>query len=149
MSSDLQVEFITPINPEFLEAKRLRYAVLYEPLGIAESDVEWCDTEHGTSHAVVFSRGRMAGYGRVVVRGAEAQIRHLAVLPQFRGKGVGTALLDGLVERARLYGASSVYLNARFTALGMYRAKGFGAVGPIFHTESTHLPHQRMELTLV
>lgn len=148
MAADVRVAFITPHAPEFHEAKRLRYSVLYEPLGIPESAVDWDDYLPGTHHCIVLDRGDLVGYGRLVIRAGEAQIRHLAVSTDRRGRGIGATLLDALLARARELGARMVFLNARFTALGMYRSRGFEPIGPVFHSESTHLPHQRMEHVL-
>jgi GNAT superfamily N-acetyltransferase len=147
MPANVTYRFIDATSPEFREASRLRYSVLYEPLDIPESKVDWGD-DGGSVHCVAFADGNLAGYGRIVRGANAAQIRHLAVAPQYRGQGIGSGLLDRLVTHARGYGARLVFLNARFTAMGMYREKGFHAVGAIFHTESTHLPHQRMELVL-
>lgn len=147
MPANVVYRFIGADSPEFREAARLRYAVLYEPLGISESKVDWGD-DSDSAHCVAFVDGTLAGYGRVVRATSVAQVRHLAVSPAFRGNGIGGGLVDRLVAHARERGATLVFLNARFTALGMYRDKGFRAVGTIFHTESTHLPHQRMELEL-
>jgi N-acetylglutamate synthase-like GNAT family acetyltransferase len=122
--------------------------VLYAPVGIPENAVEWGDLEPGNAHAVVFLKGDLVGYGRVIVRGDMAQIRHVAVEPTARGKGVGRLILDSLIEHARDNGAKMVHLNARFTSLEMFRKQGFEPVGPILHSDNTHLPHQRMEMQL-
>lgn len=148
MSYTVTIREIETRSPEFVEARRLRYAVLYQPIGVAEAEVRWDDDVPGSSHCVAFAGAEMVGYGRLVCRDGNAQIRHLAVAPGHRGKGIGGRLLDELVAQARGRGVAAVFLNARFTALGMYRSRGFESVGPIIHTESTHLPHQRMELAL-
>jgi GNAT superfamily N-acetyltransferase len=147
MSRTPQYRFITIDSPEFHEARKLRYSVLYEPLGIAESSVDWGD-DATSAHCVAFVGGAMVGYGRLVRDGSFAQVRHLAVLPGYRMRGVGGGLLDQLLELARDLGVRSVFLNARFTAWRLYADRGFESMGPVIHTESSHLPHQRMELDL-
>lgn len=147
MSRTPQYRFISIDSPEFHEARKLRYAVLYEPLGIEESKVDWGD-DTTSAHCVAFVNGAMVGYGRLVRDGSFAQVRHLAVLPGYRTRGVGGGLLDQLLEVARDLGVRSVYLNARFTAWRLYADRGFESTGPVIHTESSHLPHQRMELDL-
>lgn len=147
MAETCVLNFISPSDPTFLEARELRVRVLYEPYGV-KADFDWEDDLPGARHVVAFSRGALVGYGRLDVEGRTAQIRHLSVDPAKRGQGIGSELVSALLERARSEGADTVFLNARFTALGLYRRFGFAEVGPIFHTEHTHLPHKRMELRL-
>jgi len=141
------VQFILASDPLFSQAAKLRHRVLYEPHGI-EHPIDFEDAGFGTTHAVTLDFGRVVGYGRLQRLGAETQIRHLCVDPQAQGGGVGTLLLRSLVERAAKDGAKRVFLNARFTALGLYRRVGFREVGAIFHTENVAVPHKRMELDL-
>ena len=49
----------------------------------------------------------------------------MAVLSNHRGQGVGAALLDAAVEKARHLGFSKVYLHAQTHALGFYKRLGF------------------------
>lgn len=148
MSNNLVMRFISTRDPEFLEARRFRYAVLFEPLEIPESRIEWEDDLPGTHHLVIFNRGDLAAYGRVVMRGDEGQIRFLSVSPKYRGLGIGSALLDALIDKAREEGAQSVFLNARLNTYGLYHSRGFQPVGAILNGEGTHIPHQRMALSL-
>lgn len=147
MANACTFTYITPSDPAFLEARRLRTRVLYEPYGV-NADFDWQDDAPGSRHIVAFCRGELVGYGRLDVEGRTAQIRHLSVDPARRGQGLGSELVQALIERAKSEHAEMVFLNARFTALGLYRRFGFAEVGPIFHTEHTHLPHKRMELRL-
>jgi ribosomal-protein-alanine N-acetyltransferase len=58
----------------------------------------------------------------------EFELLDLGTDPAFRRRGVGRALLDALLERARAGGASAVYLEVRpsnAAALALYRAAGF------------------------
>jgi ribosomal protein S18 acetylase RimI-like enzyme len=76
----------------------------------------------------LFGRDRR-GYGFVDERTPELAI---AVVPSARGKGVGSALLDALIARARDEGYERISLsvdrnNAR--AIGLYQRHGFHRVG--------------------
>jgi GNAT superfamily N-acetyltransferase len=64
------------------------------------------------------------GYGYVAEDIPELS---LAVLPGFRGAGVGTALLNGLVEQARQNGYRGISLSVdpRNAALRLYERSGF------------------------
>jgi ribosomal protein S18 acetylase RimI-like enzyme len=142
------IRFIDTSDPLFEQAKALRYAVLFGPFGVSK-DTDFEDDSFGSIHAVALSVDKVIGYGRLQRRVGEAQIRHLCVDPAVQGGGVGTMLLRALIDRAQRDGINLIYLNARFTAMGVYRRVGFHETGPIFHTEHTHLPHKRMELVLL
>lgn len=145
--ADIDYKWIAGTEPVMRELAAFRYRILYEPFSVAAA-FDWDDGAPGVFHLVAFDRGDIVGYGRLEVRGAESQVRHLSVDPAKRGRGIGADLLDLLLLRAKQQSCSTVFLNARFTALGLYRSRGFVENGPIFHTEHTHLPHKRMELQL-
>ena len=134
-------------DPAFAEAKQLRYSVLFQPFGISAFR-DFDDGNPDSQHIVYFQGGRVVAYGRLVLRGDEAQIRHLCVSPSAQGQGVGTQVLKELIALARKAGVKTVFLNARFTALGMYRHFGFKEVGGLIPAEDVALPHKRMELNL-
>lgn len=87
--------------------------------------------------------GQPIGCGRLT---DEHRIGHLAVLPTWRGQGVGVALLRGLIERARHFGWPEVSLTALVSAQGFYAREGFVADGAPF--DEAGLPHQTMRLAL-
>jgi len=72
----------------------------------------------------------------------DGQIGRMAVLKEFRGKGVGAALLERAVEKARHLGMSQVFLNAQTHAEVFYRKAGFIPEGEEFMEAG--IPHQRM-----
>lgn len=142
-----RVRTIRANDLEFAEAKQLRYRVLFEPFGISALR-DFDDGNPNSTHVVASDGGRIVGYGRLVRRGDEAQIRHICVDPNAQGRGIGTEILEALIDLARKAGAKTVFLNARFTALGMYRHFGFVEVGSLIQAEDIAVPHKRMELKL-
>lgn len=87
--------------------------------------------------------GRVIGTGRLLPDG---HVGRMAVSAPWRGHGVGRALLDALLARARARGHAAVELHAQTTALGFYERAGFVAEGPEF--EEAGLPHRRMRRAL-
>lgn len=78
---------------------------------------------------LVARRGRlMAGYAVACREGREAEIVSIAVALAFRGQGVGTALMERLLDLAAAGGASRVRLMVRTdnqAAIRFYRGFGF------------------------
>ena len=62
----------------------------------------------------------------------DGQIGRIAVLSNHRKLGVGAALLEQAVEKARRLGFESVFLNAQTHALGFYERCGFTVEGEEF-----------------
>ena len=72
--------------------------------------------------------GEVAGYGCLVVAVDSADIGNIAVAENYRGAGMGTALLQKLCEKAKAMGAQKVFLEVRvsnFKAMKMYLKCGF------------------------
>jgi predicted GNAT family N-acyltransferase len=70
----------------------------------------------------------------------------MAVVKDWRGRGVGAAILMALVEAARRRGDVEVALSAQTHALGFYRRHGFSPEGEVY--EEVGIPHQAMRRSL-
>jgi predicted GNAT family N-acyltransferase len=73
--------------------------------------------------------GEAIGTGRLL---SDGHVGRLAVLPEWRGKGVGTALLSHVIEAARKRDMSRLALNVQTSAIGFYRRFGFVSDGTEF-----------------
>jgi len=79
-------------------------------------------------HAVAaFDGDEVVAVGFVCPDGkpGEWRVRGMATAPEQRGRGIGAAILDALVEHARSRGATRVWCNARTPALRLYARAGF------------------------
>lgn len=77
-------------------------------------------------------RGAVLGYTVGLLAADEAEVLNIAVDPPARGKGVGAALLEGMLEELRRAGARSVFLEVRRSneaAIRLYRRSGFEILG--------------------
>jgi len=81
---------------------------------------------------------RVVGVGRVTASG---HIGRVAVLADWRGRGVGTALIRCLIEQSD---TPTVDLNSQTHAIPFYQRLGFVAEGAEF--EEAGIPHRRMVL---
>ena len=85
--------------------------------------------------------GRAIGTARLT---PEGKIGRMAVLREWRGHGVGSALLQALVRQAREEGHEGVALNAQVDAIAFYARHGFLAQGKRFMEAG--IEHQAMRL---
>ena len=83
--------------------------------------------------------GTPIGTGRLL---QDAHIGRLAVLKEWRGKGVGGALLDMLLVIANKMGYDEVKLHAQTRVLDFYTGRGFEAQGEEFMEAG--IPHVLM-----
>lgn len=108
------------------------------------ADLEWDGSDDECTHALAETEeGVAVGTGRLAPDG---KIGRMAVLAEYRGLGVGAAVLDYLLECARTAGMSRCYLHAQTHALAFYARHGFVAHGAEFM--EADIPHREMELEL-
>ncbi len=108
----------------------LRYRVLRQPWG-APPGSERDELEDIAIHRIAFDskQCRVVGCGRIHRRSdGTAQIRFMAVEPDYRGCGVGSRLLEHLEQWARHEGIETVVLYARSTAVAFYQKHGYQIV---------------------
>jgi predicted GNAT family N-acyltransferase len=96
------------------------------------------------SHVLARDAGGMpVGTGRLAPDG---KIGRMAVLREWRGRGVGVAMLRALLGRAVDMGLAEVHLHAQVDAEGFYAAEGFLPTGERF--EEAGIQHQAMHCLL-
>jgi predicted GNAT family N-acyltransferase len=126
------------------EALRLiRFAVFVVEQRVPE-ELEWDGIDAACEHAIAEDgAGSPIGCGRLLPDG---HIGRMAVLREWRGRGVGGALLERLVALARERGHAVARLNAQTHARPFYESHGFVAVGDEF--DEAGIPHRAMERAL-
>lgn len=126
------------------EALRLiRFAVFVVEQHVPE-ELEWDGIDAACEHAIAEDEaGSPIGVGRLLPDG---HIGRMAVLREWRGCGVGGAILERLVALARERGHAVARLNAQTHAMPFYRSHGFIPVGDEF--DEAGIPHRAMERAL-
>lgn len=123
--------------------RTLREAVFMREQGVS-AELEWDGLDEGCRHALALSaKGDAIGCGRIT---PDAHIGRMAVLPEWRGRKVGTALLEALLDEARSRSYAEVELDAQVQALPFYRRFGFEEQGEVFM--DADMPHRKMRLRL-
>jgi predicted GNAT family N-acyltransferase len=125
-------ESITP-------ARAVRTAVFIVEQNIPV-ELEWDEMDAVSLHALAYDTdGKPVGTGRLLPDG---HIGRMAVLPEARGRAIGTAILMALMQAARQRGARDVVLNAQVSAMPFYARAGFVAEGEEFLDAG--IPHMAM-----
>ena len=111
------------------------YAMTFDPLGFDAdlTDVRRYYLERGGRFWVLVDDGRVVGTVAVVPSGRVAcEIKRLYLLPEYRGRGLGRALLEQTLDWATASGYRHIvaWSDARLTtAHGVYERMGFTRFG--------------------
>ena len=121
----------------------IRRTVFIDEQGVPEA-LEWDADDAGAVHLLaVDGEGRAIGCARLLTDG---HLGRMAVLPPWRGRGVGRALLEAALDAARTRGHTMLRLSAQTQAAGFYARAGFVAVGKEY--EEAGIPHVAMQKSL-
>jgi predicted GNAT family N-acyltransferase len=131
---------------DLARAYSIRRRVFIEEQRVPE-EIE-LDADDGRAfHALATLGGEAIGCGRMLDHGDdEVKIGRMAVLPAYRGTGVGREILRFLMGRARARGSRKAILHAQLSAEGFYLKEGFAPVGGVF--DEAGIAHRRMEKSL-
>ncbi|KAI1400000.1 GCN5-like N-acetyltransferase [Hypoxylon fuscum] len=88
----------------------------------------------------------LVGIISLFIDGGEARFRKFATSPAWQGKGVGSALLNYVIEAAVKLGATTIWCDARQSALGFYQRFGMSGEGEVFF--KGEVPYLRMSRPL-
>ncbi|MEN1940598.1 GNAT family N-acetyltransferase [Luteimonas sp. MJ246] len=123
------------------DLRSVREAVFVREQGVPLA-LEWDELDPACHHVIARDdAGNAIGTGRLT---PARSIGRMAVLPAWRGRGVGDALLQALLEQARALGWPEVTLHAQAAAVGFYARAGFLPVGDRF--QEAGIEHQGMRL---
>ena len=103
------------------------------------AEIELDDMDAPSLHAIAFENEKPIGTGRLLPDG---HIGRMAILKEWRRRGIGAAILKALIDAAERRGDREIALSAQLHAVEFYRTHGFEPVGDIY--EEAGIPHQTM-----
>lgn len=127
------------------EAHAIREAVFLQEQGFTE---EFDETDKTARHLLLFEKEKPMATARLF-EGEEPGVfwvGRVAVLPPFRGRGLGAEMLRLLEGEAKRNGGRKILISAQCQAQPFYEKQGYTAMGPVYLDE--HCPHVHMEKTL-
>jgi predicted GNAT family N-acyltransferase len=108
------------------------------------ADMEW-EFEEESNHFLAMVDDVPTGAARWRKTDKGYKLERFAVLKQFRGMGVGHALVQGILNDLPA-DARYIYLHAQVQAMPLYAKSGFVKTGPEF--EEAGIRHYKMEKNL-
>lgn len=123
--------------------KAIRTAVFIEEQGVP-AEMEWDEHDATCRHALALSHnGDAIGCGRMFSNG---HIGRIAVLREWRGKMVGTAIMEALLGYAETHDYPQIDVDAQVQAQPFYQRFDFVERGEVFMDAG--IPHIKMLLRL-
>ncbi len=123
-------------------ASPIRFRVFVEEQGVPR-EIELDEQDAVSLHALAFEGETPVATGRLLPDG---HIGRMAVLPAWRGRGIGALLLRSLIAKAKQRGDREVALSAQVHAVPFYRAQGFLPEGEEYMEAG--IRHQAMKRAL-
>lgn len=120
-------------DAEFDHVYRIRKAVFQDEFGAPEErDLDGND--HMSQHYLVVFEGRPVGVGRWrITLGGNATLERIAVLPEFRGGGIGTLLVRHML---RDMPPRHTFITSLPGAVGFFEKLGFKQNGEAYEMEN-------------
>ncbi|AJR05187.1 N-acetyltransferase [Photobacterium gaetbulicola] len=132
---------ITEISAE--QTLPIRHQVLWP-----HESIEFCrvpDDADGL-HYGVYTDGRLVCVASVFVSGEQARLRKFATLPQYQGKGIGSAVIEAVLTELKGRGVRYFWCDARKSAGGFYQRFGMEPEGERFYKGD--VPYFKMAMAL-
>ncbi len=140
---DFHVDAAAWDSPDQIHLRHVREQVFLIEQECPE-DEEWDALDASSRHVLARDRdGQPIGTGRLT---PERRIGRVAVLAEWRGSGVGVAIMQRLIEQARASRWPAVELGAQTHAIPFYERLGFVTQGEEYL--DCGIPHRSMRLDL-
>lgn len=124
----------------------IRRAVFVGEQGVP-LELELDDKDAVATHFLMTSAGESAiGTARFYEKDSAAKIGRVAILREWRGRGLGVLLMAAVLAEARRQGYRQAMLDSQTYAIPFYERLGFVAEGPEF--DDAGIPHRHMSLTI-
>jgi predicted GNAT family N-acyltransferase len=121
----------------------LRFAIFVGEQNVP-AGIELDDLDASCVHAIAYDvDDKAVGTGRLLPDG---HIGRMAVVKEWRRRGIGAEILEALTNEARKRGHAEVLLSAQLQAAEFYREHGFVAEGKVY--EDAGILHQKMSKKL-
>jgi predicted GNAT family N-acyltransferase len=142
MKNNLKIEIVKWID-DHTQLKNIREKVFIQEQKVTPQ-LEWDGMDEKAIHFLVFNDKAAIGCARAIVIKDHMQLGRMAVLKEYRGQGIGSALLEKAMTIAKLNQLSAIYISAQCHAIDFYKKFGFEVKSDIYL--DAEIPHRDMTL---
>jgi predicted GNAT family N-acyltransferase len=142
MKNNLKIEIVKWID-DHTQLKNIREKVFIQEQKVTP-ELEWDGMDENAMHFLVFNDKAAIGCARAIVIKDHMQLGRMAVLKEYRGQGIGSALLEKAMTIAKLNQLSAIYISAQCHAIDFYKKFGFEVKSDIYL--DAEIPHRDMTL---
>lgn len=118
----------------------IRQRVFVEEQQVSREE-EYDEHEDESMHYMLLVEKQPAGTARWRFTDKGIKLERFAVLPEFRNRGGGAALVKAVLNDVRPF-ERKIYLHAQVKAMPVYHREGFVAEGELFY--EANIPHYKM-----
>ena len=142
MENKLKIEIVKWID-EYALLTIIREKVFIEEQKVT-SQLEWDGMDKDAIHFLAFKDKKAVGCARAFVMQNRMQLGRMAVLREYRGEGIGSALIETAITLAKLNQLSGIYIRAQCHAIDFYKKFGFEVTSDMYL--DAEIPHRDMKL---
>ena len=142
MENNLKVEIVKWIDG-YVPLSMIREKVFIEEQKVM-SQLEWDGKDEEAIHFLAYQDEKAIGCARAFVIENHMQLGRMAVLKEYRNKGIGSFLIEKAITTAKLNQLSKISISAQCHAIDFYKKFGFEVTSEIYLDAG--ISHQDMEL---
>jgi len=121
----LQITSIT-----WQETLPIRHQVLWPNKPISFCQVEG---DAQASHYGVFYQQKLVCVASIYINDGSARLIKFATLPSFQKQGIGSKMINHLINELKAQGINYLWFDARMTSLSFYKKFDFKSEGQVFY----------------
>jgi predicted GNAT family N-acyltransferase len=137
----ISISFVTWAEAQ-TELADIRRRVFVEEQSVP-LELEWDGLDETACHVLAKQEGKAVGCARLLPGG---KIGRMAILPPWRGRGIGHRMLREILGHLRAQGVSEARLSAQTHAIPFYEKCGFTVCSEVY--DDAGIPHRDMKLKL-
>ena len=142
MENNLKVEIVKWIDG-YAPLSMIREKVFIEEQKVM-FQLEWDGKDEKAIHFLAYQDEKAIGCARAFVIENHMQLGRMAVLKEYRNKGIGSFLIEKAITTAKLNQLSKISISAQCHAINFYKKFGFEVTSEIYLDAG--ISHQDMEL---
>lgn len=117
---------------ELLESFKIRRIVFVQEQNVPES-IEWDEFDEGATHIIYKLDDEVVGADRIVYFDDSVKIGRVAVLKEYRLRGIGREIVEFLIKESKKRSNNIIYANVQLIAQKFYKRLGFSEEGETFY----------------